>query len=192
MPLSEANPPVARRCGGSLIAVAFQGGRRHIRAKMKNAVLPFVVAAGLALSSAVQASDRAQLAEKLLILMKTPELSQAQMDQVQRMQAQRLAALSVSDAQRAQVDNLQAKTRERITAVLSWDAVKTDYIALYSEMFTEDELKALVNFYQTPVGQKLVAKSPMLTTKSNQVMQVRYDKLAADLNAMTDAFRAGR
>jgi hypothetical protein len=159
---------------------------------MKNAVLPFVVAAGLALSSAVQASDRAQLAEKLLILMKTPELSQAQMDQVQRMQAQRLAALSVSDAQRAQVDNLQAKTRERITAVLSWDAVKTDYIALYSEMFTEDELKALVNFYQTPVGQKLVAKSPMLTTKSNQVMQVRYDKLAADLNAMTDAFRAGR
>lgn len=192
MPLSEADPAAARRGGGNLIAVAFPNGRRHIRAKMKNAVLLFVVAAGLALSSTVQAADRTQLAEKLLILMKTPELSQTQMDQVQRMQAQRLAALSVTDAQRVQVDNLQVKTRERIAAVLDWNAVKGDYITLYAEMFTEDELKALVNFYQTPVGQKLIAKSPMLTTKSNQVMQVRYDKLAAELNAMTDAFRASR
>jgi hypothetical protein len=153
--------------------------------------LLFSVVAALLLSApGAQAASRQELAEKLLNLMKTPQLAQVQVEQIQRVQAQQLARFASTDGQRAQLDKLQLKIGEKINGALGWDAVKADYIALYSEMFTEEELKALVAFYQTPVGQKLVEKSPMLATKCNQVSQVRYDRLMAEIQSMTDDFRA--
>jgi hypothetical protein len=41
--------------------------------------------------------------------------------------------------------------------------------ALYSESFTDDELKAVTEFYQTPVGQKFLEKSPQLMQSGAQI-----------------------
>ena len=40
--------------------------------------------------------------------------------------------------------------------------ISTQIADVYADTFTHDEIKSMVEFYQTPVGQKLVEKSPEL------------------------------
>ena len=59
---------------------------------------------------------------------------------------------------------------------LSWDIVKADFIKVYSEAFTEEEIKGLINFYKTPLGQKLVEKQPEIAQKISKLIMERSRK----------------
>jgi uncharacterized protein len=60
--------------------------------------------------------------------------------------------------------------REKIMGMFrqqfAWDNLKEDYIKIYTEMFTEQELKDLVTFYKSPAGRKFAEKQPELINKS--------------------------
>jgi hypothetical protein len=58
-----------------------------------------------------------------------------------------------------------------VSTELGWDKIKEEYIALYVETFTEDELKGLIAFYKSPAGQAFVAKQPELMRRSVQINQ---------------------
>jgi len=44
--------------------------------------------------------------------------------------------------------------------------IKKRTIELYEESFSEAEILELINFYQTPLGQKLLTETPLITGKS--------------------------
>lgn len=48
---------------------------------------------------------------------------------------------------------------------MTWDAVAPALIDLYTETFTESELKELIAFYKTPTGQKTLTELPGLMQK---------------------------
>ena len=64
-----------------------------------------------------------------------------------------------------------------------WAAVKKDVfdvevaelnkelIPVYKKYFTQDEVKAIIAFYETPVGKKLAEKTPLITVESMQSAQ---------------------
>lgn len=52
---------------------------------------------------------------------------------------------------------------------MTWDAMKPELIKLYTEAYTEAELKELAAFYKTPVGQKSLAKMPELMQKTAMI-----------------------
>ncbi len=58
------------------------------------------------------------------------------------------------------------KMMDMISQELSWEKLKDQYIALYADVFTEAELKGLLAFYESPIGQKFVNKQPELTKRS--------------------------
>jgi len=49
---------------------------------------------------------------------------------------------------------------------LTWNAMFPEVTKLYKETFTESEIRQLIAFYQTPLGQKVLAKMPELTQKA--------------------------
>ena len=53
--------------------------------------------------------------------------------------------------------------------VLDWNTLEPEYTRLYMEVFTEAEVREMTTFYQTPLGQKLLTKMPLLMTKSNEL-----------------------
>ena len=55
--------------------------------------------------------------------------------------------------------------REFMAKYLGWAYVKPGVIQLYGEAFTEPELRELIAFYKTPLGQKTVTKMPELFQK---------------------------
>jgi hypothetical protein len=67
-------------------------------------------------------------------------------------------------------------------------------IPLYATTFTEKELQDLVNFYDTPSGQAMLAKMPALTTKIVPIVTEMMPEMTADLTrricAKTECKRA--
>ena len=49
---------------------------------------------------------------------------------------------------------------------LSWEAMRPELIAIYRQAFTEDEVRQLIAFNRTPVGQKALTKMPEITQAS--------------------------
>jgi hypothetical protein len=58
---------------------------------------------------------------------------------------------------------------------------------IYASDFTEQELKDIVAFYKSPVGQKLLVQEPKSILASSQFMQEWASRFAEDVNQM---FRA--
>ena len=67
---------------------------------------------------------------------------------------------------------------------LSWEGVKEDYVKIYIAVFTEEEIRALINFYQSPIGQKLVSKQPELMEKSMELSQKRFMEIMPRLMSL--------
>lgn len=56
---------------------------------------------------------------------------------------------------------------------LSWDQVRDDYVRLYAESYTEEELRELIAFYQTPLGEKMVDLIPRFEQRESEITEER-------------------
>ncbi len=59
---------------------------------------------------------------------------------------------------------------------LSWDQMRDMYIDIYTQVFTEDEINEIVQFYQSPLGRKMLKKMPELMRLTLEKSQVRIQK----------------
>src|SRR5262249_8056641 len=64
--------------------------------------------------------------------------------------------------------------------------LKDDFVKMYTEAFTEKELKDLTTFYKTPVGRKLLKKQPGLMQKVADLGLKKVRKNQAELQKMIE------
>ena len=69
---------------------------------------------------------------------------------------------------------------------LNWESVKEDTITVYTQEFTEPELKKLAEFYKTPVGKKASEKMPKLVFISGQIGLQKAQANQAELRQMME------
>ena len=116
-----------------------------------------------------------QLAEELLLLTEVDKnieksfgmIEQMQMDQVKNMKLPK--ELSKEDSEK--IASMQGKIMDIIVKELGWDKLKEDFIDIYADTFTKEELEGIIAFYKTPVGQKFIKKQPQLMQKSIEISQ---------------------
>jgi hypothetical protein len=81
------------------------------------------------------------------------------------------------------------KIVDLVASELSWEKVKADYISLYSETLTEEELKAAITFYKTPEGQSFISKQPELMKRAMELNQKLMMKIMPRIQEMTRDMR---
>ena len=81
------------------------------------------------------------------------------------------------------VDGLKQVLQDVLGEGVGWDKMKPDYVKMYSESFTEEELEAIVVFYRSPAGQQLVNKTPDIVSKTVAISQRRMAELQPTLQA---------
>ncbi len=123
-----------------------------------------------------EASHRAG-AEKLLVVMGAEKNHATTLDNLLKAQIRQNPAIMP----------MHEPVREFFTRHLGWEAIKEDMIRLYAEAFTEDELRQLVDFYQSPIGQKWAQQLPSLAAKSMQKAQERMREHLPELQATLKA-----
>ena len=130
-------------------------------------------------------------AEALLHAMHTDQIlanSTARVDEMVDKYTQTASAQAgITPEQKAAAQKARADAHALIHQQLGWDAVKNDFIQLYAEAFTEVDLKDLVAFYSSPLGQKLVEKQPAVTEKMGKLTQ---QKMMAVMPAAMQKIRA--
>ena len=67
---------------------------------------------------------------------------------------------------------------------MSWESLKDDFIKIYKEEFTENEIKDLIEFYKTETGKKAMKKMPILMQKGSMIGQQRVQENIHELERM--------
>lgn len=121
-----------------------------------------------------------KLAEELMTVMNTKEMVDASFSMGKKMMQDQLKGMQKSMGHTEDSESIASRSTqvmEIIEKEMRWENIRGQFIEIYAEIFTESELKGLVDFYKSPLGQSFLKKQPELMERAMRVTQ----KIMADL-----------
>jgi len=121
-----------------------------------------------------QEQSRRALAEELINVMDARSLLERNLDLIKQMiqtQAGQMNQITGRPGASPDASQTSEKMFELVSQYLNWDRIKGDFISVYSETYTEDEMKGIIAFYQSPAGQAFLKKQPQLMQRTIEVSQ---------------------
>jgi hypothetical protein len=94
-----------------------------------------------------------------------------------------------ADQQKA-LSEFEDKSLKLVGDAMSWDSMKGEFVNLYVQTFSEEEIDGMVAFYKTPAGQAVLTKMPQLTNASMKLAQQRIQALQPQLQVLQDQLMA--
>ena len=125
-------------------------------------------------------------AEKFLTLANADKLGTPVYMQVQQMFAQRFAQTKAPAAKQPVLASYQAKANAALDSAIGWNKLKPKMVDLYTQTFTEQELKDLVEFYESPLGKKVLREMPKVTQQSAQLTQQSLEPAVPVVNKLLE------
>ncbi|WDY59316.1 DUF2059 domain-containing protein [Pseudomonas sp. PSKL.D1] len=125
-------------------------------------------------------------AEKFLTLANADKLGTPVYMQVQQMFAQRFAQTKAPASKQSVLESYQAKANAALDSAIGWNKLKPKMVDLYTQTFTEQELKDLVKFYESPLGKKVLTQMPKVTQQSAQLTQQSLEPAVPVVNKLLD------
>ncbi len=135
-----------------------------------------------------QENTRQALAEELLTAMDMQNSIEQSFAKVKQMLPQQMKNMQQTMGTTNVPESVSAQTTkifDMVAAELSWSKMKADYITLYAETLSEQELRDLIAFYKTPTGQSFVKKQPELMQRAMEINQKLMIKLMPRIQAIT-------
>lgn len=123
-------------------------------------------------------------AKRFLELSRADRLAVPAYMQVRQMFAQRFAQAGGGEAQKAVLERYQAQANTALDKVVGEGQLDEALVALYTDAFTEAELKELLAFYQTPVGRKVLEQMPQLMAHAAQLTQERLQRAVPEVDKL--------
>jgi hypothetical protein len=108
------------------------------------------------------------------------------------MTAQMLASSGLDISKDPQIQQDMQEMNALVRAELSWDKMEEPLIALYGSVFSEAELQDIIEFYQSPAGQKMLKRQPELMQGTMVMMQQQMQSLMPKIKALTEKQSAAR
>jgi hypothetical protein len=142
----------------------------------------------LALPAFAQTASSASV-ERLLAITRTAAMIDAAYASAQQMITQSLrqsAGPDISAEQQARMDELTQRSMATMREELSWPRLRPDFVRMYQETFTEQEVRAAIAFYESPEGQSMLSKMPGLMQRSMGLMQAKVQALMPRLQSEAD------
>jgi len=141
-------------------------------------VLATMTSVALGQQTATDAAATREDILKLLEVMHVRDQMKLVMDQVtQQMKAMSHDQLKkynpkITDEEIAKIDRMS----EKLTKEMPIDGMLEDMIPVYQRHLNKSDVDAMVGFYSTPTGQKILHEMPAMTAEGMQAMQPRLRK----------------
>ena len=146
-------------------------------------VLAFALLVTGPFAGAQELSKEAKI-ERLLTSMNADAMIDQMFDQIKAMTASQIPP-GTTPEQAAKGREIQSKILDLVKARISWEKMRPQYVKLYSETFSDEEISGMLGFYQSPAGRAMLAKMPTLTTKIMQVAQAQLTDLLPEIQRIT-------
>ncbi|MBT3296318.1 MAG: DUF2059 domain-containing protein [Verrucomicrobia bacterium] len=157
--------------------------------KLAVALLTLALALPLQAAPPVPPDDtprRVAAAEKLLDLFNMDQTYDQAMQQAMQM------AVSMIDGQDLPPEE-KVNARKAVEASMtvsmekfSWKNMKGIFVEIYSDILSLEELRGLIAFYESPIGQKFLKKQPQLSLATMAKMQLLMKEMMPDLQKAVD------
>jgi len=135
------------------------------------------------LPCAADEDSKAAKIEELLVVMKADKLVDQIFDQMNSVLMGQLGGAGDGKSIMSEVQpQLMAAIRRR----MSWDKMKPQYVRIYGESFTEEEVSAMVAFYKTPAGRSMLEKLPVVMQKSMEIVQPIMKDLTPEIQRIVE------
>ena len=135
---------------------------------MKRIAVIFCILAVLGTLAFGQTKD--QKIEKLLISMNIDKQVDTIFTQIKAMTASQLPA-DATEEQKKKFTEMQGKILDLVQSRMSWEKMRPQYVKLYSDTFTDQEIDGISAFYESPSGKAFLAKTPELMSKAMAMSQ---------------------
>ncbi len=115
--------------------------------------------------------ERKQKALEMLEVSGSKEALAQVREQVKIMMQQQFAQNAKPEADPARMQAIQEEAMAWMDQFLTWESMQEMYVEIYAEVFTVEEMQAVIDFYKSEAGQKMLEKMPELVRKSMEVTQ---------------------
>lgn len=129
------------------------------------------------------------MAEELIKITEGDSVMQKMQGQVTMIFQQIIKSLNVQEADKGKLDKYTKRFDSIMKEDMAWDKIKDQYIDLYVKVFTEQEIKGLVDFYKSDLGKKVTAKMPELMQASVTVARTYMQNVVPKLEGLTEEMR---
>lgn len=90
--------------------------------------------------------------------------------------------LSAKD--QAIIDKQQSKMVAIMKDEMGWDKMKSEFVQVYRDTFSQEEVDSLIAFYESPTGQMFIDKQPALIKNTMAMLQQRMGPMMQRIQKM--------
>ena len=159
---------------------------------MKKLLLLLALAAsavGAAAQEAAPDPAKLALAHEAIAAMQMDKAINSMGTQIQQLAKQQLhLPATATPEQQKRADDYMAKVAELTLAEIQSLVTKMD--AVYAEIYTDAELKAIITFFKSPEGASMQSKQPLILARVMPITQEMQRTLMPKLQQLTQEYQA--
>jgi hypothetical protein len=135
--------------------------------------------------------------DRLLEVMRARQTLEAMLPQVEASQREMvgkmIAGLTMTDTQRLMLERIMDRNAENLRSTLTWQKLEPMYRDIYRQTFEAGDMDAMIDFYGSAPGQRVLDKMPQLMQHTMSAMQTllvpMMERMQKDVAAELDASR---
>ncbi len=143
-------------------------------------------------------TTKTALIEEMLQLTGADKMVDDVLDQQQALIKQQLSNLVLQDDNLAPyrdklepvIQDYQVKVVDVVKRAMKWTQVKPQMVKVYDELFSEEELAAIVAFDKTPAGRALIERTPALTGKTMAIGMRQLTDAMPEIQDLSERMKA--
>jgi hypothetical protein len=113
----------------------------------------------------------------------------AQMNQMMNgMIQQSLNGKQVNQAQQKAINNMKNKMSSMLRTEYAWEKIKPNFMRIYRDSFTQEEVNGMIAFYKTPSGKAVINKMPVVMQKTMVYTQTMVQGLMPKMQKIQHEF----
>lgn len=120
-------------------------------------------------------------AARLLDVLEMDANFDAAMQQAVQMQSGMIDQMDIPEEEKAEAVKAMQNAMNVTLEKFSWENMKGMFADIYAEVFTAEELQGIIEFYESPEGQKFVRKQPQLMQVTMQKMQALMAQIMPEI-----------
>jgi hypothetical protein len=151
------------------------------------AVLVVMMAVAPCCARADGAAKQAKVHE-LLVTMHMDHTVDSMMHSIAKQLFEVPDANRLTPAQQKLTQNFQDRAMKIVSDRVGWKAVEPDYVKLYENTYSEQEIDGMLAFYKSLAGQAMLAKAPQLSAGVMQIVHSHMGDYQPKMQALQDEY----
>jgi hypothetical protein len=135
--------------------------------------------------------DKIKLAEQVLETMGIGQQISASFDSVKDIQRKIIAKTLENAPKSKEVEEFRKKVLKISEEALSWEKMKIEFVKAYSEEYSSEELRGMLEFFSSKAGKAFLVKNPKIQRQLLPIVQEKFKNSTFKIRSMTHEFMKG-